>query len=102
MLLESFSGDQAFPKDKGFTTEARELYLKYLPDLVSATREYSIGSSAAANALLSSGISNQDVVQSYLEWEQISPEIVAGRENESALMANFLTDFESLVYAYYY
>jgi len=101
LLLETIIKDRIIEKDEDFINEAKELYLKYLPSLGQARREAGIGSSAAANALLDLGLTNEAVTASLKHWSSISQEIELGKMKENALSLNFITDFEALALRYY-
>lgn len=102
LLLELFTGSRRVDKNVNFTAEAKALYLDYLPRLDDARRITGNGSSAATKTLRALGRSNEEIVASLSHWSAISAEIIIGKEEERAILQDFMIDFESLANRYYY
>ncbi len=102
MVLEAVTNERMSELNSAFVLEAKELYLRELPRLGDAKRVEGIGSSAAWATLIEVGLPQENINDSWAHLSKLSLEMVDGQEQVTAILRDFMIDFEALVSRNYY
>ncbi len=102
LLLRTLTGNKEMELNSDFIAEAKELYLRQLPQLHAAQREKSYEQSVAVKTLSAMGISREKIGASRPYFHLLGgDQIVPGDESVKRTRQEFMLEFEALVTRYY-